>query len=215
VSLFFSLVSGIVLKMEYSTSSNVMDVILILGLSIPHVLAFLFESNLDFQHALGVDKGLSMAKGLFHSTVGRCIVWLVGPFLGRARQSDPGTRRPLGASRGNLSSDFSHENSVWTSRKFGASFSAGANTEMRRRSHLADGTELSVSHDLPEPAQGAKSRSRRRISRMLEAPPSMRGIRKKPMETSDDQVTRNRAFVPAESPAPPEPVDASWADLSA
>jgi hypothetical protein len=71
-----------------------------------------------------------------------------------------------------VQTSFSAEQLARMSSDFGA--------PLAERSHLADDTAMNVSHSLPTAAQGAVSRTRRRISRMLEAPPSMRGRRKKP-----------------------------------
>ena len=76
-------------------------------------------------------------------------------------------------------SAFSTDKLAWKSIKFGAS--------SQRRSHLADGTELHIRHGATQAEQGAVSRTRRRISHMVGAPPSMRGIRKKPSETCATQ----------------------------
>jgi hypothetical protein len=62
-----------------------------------------------------------------------------------------------------------HHKSTWKSGRL--------NGSLAERSHLADGT-IKVGKD-------AASTMRKRISRMLEAPPSMRGIRKRP-QTADD-----------------------------
>jgi len=72
---------------------------------------------------------------------------------------------------------FSAEQLARVSSEFGA--------PLAERSHLADGTELHMSYGLPTAAQCAVSRTRRRISRMLEAPPSMRGFRNKPINCGE------------------------------
>jgi len=61
-------------------------------------------------------------------------------------------------------------------------------TSLAERSHLADGMELSVSRGQPKAAHGVVPRTRKRISRMVEAPPSMRGVRKTPLKTSGSET---------------------------
>ena len=58
VSLFFSLVSSIALKVESDSSTEALGNVLIVTLMVPPVAAFLFESDLDFK--------------CFTSTLGRC-----------------------------------------------------------------------------------------------------------------------------------------------
>ena len=49
VSLFFSLVSSIALKVESDSSTEALGNVLIITLMVPPVSAFLFQSDLDFE----------------------------------------------------------------------------------------------------------------------------------------------------------------------
>ena len=78
-SLFFSLVSSIVLKMEPDNSTETLGVILLFTVIAPPVLAILFESDLDFGkicHLTKVKKGLLLC---FNGTIGRGISRVLGP----------------------------------------------------------------------------------------------------------------------------------------
>ena len=48
-SLFFSLASGIILKLEVDSSQTVLSYLLTVMLAVPPVLAFVFESDVDFE----------------------------------------------------------------------------------------------------------------------------------------------------------------------
>ena len=72
VSLFFSLVSSIALKMEHDSSTEALGVLLLFMLMVPPAAAFLFESELDFEKGCNVSKLKEKALGLFARTVGRC-----------------------------------------------------------------------------------------------------------------------------------------------
>jgi len=75
VSLFFSLVSAIALKMEPDNSAEELGVLLIVAAGVPPVIAFLFESDLDFEEG-GVLKHVTKTKklllGCFKRTLGSC-----------------------------------------------------------------------------------------------------------------------------------------------
>ena len=72
-SLFFSLASAIVLKMEVDSSYTVLTYLLTVMLGVPPVLAFVFESDVDFETF-----GASHAK----QAAGKCFA-PVGRFLER------------------------------------------------------------------------------------------------------------------------------------
>jgi hypothetical protein len=65
---------------------------------------------------------------------------------------------------------------------------SASSTSSRRSSHLEDGTELSMSHGLTEAAQESRSSTYGRSMHSREAPPSIRGISKKALETSGDEA---------------------------
>jgi hypothetical protein len=66
-------------------------------------------------------------------------------------------------------SPFSADKAAWRSGRFAVG--------SRLRSHLEDGMELATTCELTNAAKGTLSSTRRRLSRMLEPPPSMRGSR--------------------------------------
>ena len=72
MSLFFSLVSSIALKVETDSSTEALGVLLLFTLAVPPVAAFLFESNLDFEKGCHVSYIKEKAIGCFTSTLGRC-----------------------------------------------------------------------------------------------------------------------------------------------
>ena len=97
-SLFFSLVSSIALKMEQDSSKDVLGVLLLIMLALPpvraclitpnqlghfdpalcqfQVIAFLFESELDFEEGCHVSKIKKILLRVFESTFGRCFDYL-------------------------------------------------------------------------------------------------------------------------------------------
>jgi len=171
VCLFFALVSSIVLKMERNSSSGVMDVLLLIAMMLPAVLVFLLQSDIDCGSWLCVSRLQARVFGFFRRTVGSCIVKCSGQ---RTTVPSPATLQPevLGQ-QPKAQSESSPSKLAWVSGKFGASL---------WRSHLAD-----MSPDVPTPAQRGASCTRRRISRMLDRPPTMRGMRKKPSKNSFPQ----------------------------
>ena len=72
VSLFFSLVSSIALKVESDSSTEALSVLLLFTLAVPPVTAFLFESGLDFEKGCYVSYIKKNAISCFASTLGRC-----------------------------------------------------------------------------------------------------------------------------------------------
>ena len=77
VSLFFSLVSSIALKMEPDKSTEALEGLLVFMLMVPPVLAFLFESDLDFEKGCNVPfiKEMAIKEKVvkcFTSTLGSC-----------------------------------------------------------------------------------------------------------------------------------------------
>jgi len=72
VSLFFSLVSSIALKMESDSSTEALGVLLVFTLMVPPVTAFLFESDLDFETGCHVSSIKKRAISCFTSTLGGC-----------------------------------------------------------------------------------------------------------------------------------------------
>jgi hypothetical protein len=108
----------------------------------------------------------------------------------------PTTSPPTATQRKSVPRPFSVHKLARKSCECGAS--------LAERSHRADDTE---SHGPPMAAQGAVPRTRRRISRMLEAPPSMRGMRKKPLKTSGGETF-------SQSQQLPRPVTAFCSDLT-
>ena len=78
VSLFFSLVSSIALKMESDSSTEALGNVLIVTLMVPPVAAFLFESDLDFEADCHVSFVKEKAIKCFTSTLGRCFDKVLG-----------------------------------------------------------------------------------------------------------------------------------------
>ena len=72
VSLFFSLVSSIALKVESDSSTEALGNVLVVTLMVPPVAAFLFESDLDFEAGCHVSYVKKKAIKCFTSTLGRC-----------------------------------------------------------------------------------------------------------------------------------------------
>jgi len=74
VSLFFSLVSSIALKMEPGSSTEALGVLLVVTLMVPPAAALLFESELDFVFEKGCHVSYLKKKAIncFTSTLGRC-----------------------------------------------------------------------------------------------------------------------------------------------
>ena len=76
VSLFFSLVSSIALKMEPDGSADTLAGLLLFMLAMPPMIALFYQSDLDFeQHVSSVKRALLR---LFHRTLGRCIKCMWG-----------------------------------------------------------------------------------------------------------------------------------------
>ena len=71
VSLFFSLVSSIALKVESDSSTEALGVLLLFTLAVPPVTAFLFESDLDFEKGCYVSYIKKKMINCFTSTLGR------------------------------------------------------------------------------------------------------------------------------------------------
>ena len=78
VSLFFSLVSSIALKMESDSSTEALGNVLVATLMVPPAAAFLFESDLDFETGCYVSYVKEKAIKCFTSTLGRCFDKLLG-----------------------------------------------------------------------------------------------------------------------------------------
>ena len=78
VSLFFSLVSSLALKVEPDSSTEALGVLLVFTLMVPPVAAFLFESDLDFEAGCHVSYFKAKAIKCFTSTLGRCFDQLFG-----------------------------------------------------------------------------------------------------------------------------------------
>jgi len=75
-SLFFSLVSSIALKMEPDSSQEVLGVLLLIMLAVPPVIAFLFESDVDFEEGCHMSTIKQISFRVFDSTFGRCFEYL-------------------------------------------------------------------------------------------------------------------------------------------
>ena len=73
VSLFFSLVSSIALKVESDSSTEALGVLLVFTLMVPPVTAFLFESGLDFEAGCYVSYIKKKAINWFKCTLGSCL----------------------------------------------------------------------------------------------------------------------------------------------
>jgi hypothetical protein len=73
VSIFFALVSAITLRLEYDSSAHVLGVLLVFTLVVPPVLAFVFQSDIDWDEILHVSAAGRAARRTFDTTVGRCI----------------------------------------------------------------------------------------------------------------------------------------------
>ena len=78
VSLFFSLVSSIALKVESDSSTEALGNVLVVTLMVPPVAAFLFESGLDFETGCHVSYVKEKAIKCFTSTLGRCFDKVLG-----------------------------------------------------------------------------------------------------------------------------------------
>lgn len=76
VSLFFTLASKIALRTEQDSSSGVLSALLFTMMALPPVLAFLFESDLDFEKGLHLSAVMSPVGRCLDATVGRSIKWL-------------------------------------------------------------------------------------------------------------------------------------------
>mmetsp|Transcript_55527 Transcript_55527/g.133014 ORF Transcript_55527/g.133014 Transcript_55527/m.133014 type:complete len:180 (-) Transcript_55527:188-727(-) len=72
VSLFFSLVSSIALKVEQDSSTEALSVLLLFTLAVPPVTAFFFESGLDFEKGCYISYIRKQAINCFTITLGRC-----------------------------------------------------------------------------------------------------------------------------------------------
>ena len=72
VSLFFSLVSSIALKVESDSSTEALGVVLVFTLMVPPVAGFLFESEIDFEKECYVSYVKEKAIKWFTSTLGLC-----------------------------------------------------------------------------------------------------------------------------------------------
>ena len=73
VSLFFSLVSSIALKMEPDKSLETLGVVLLFTVAVPPLLAFLFLSGIDFGRILQISKIKTLFRAVFEYTLGRWI----------------------------------------------------------------------------------------------------------------------------------------------
>eukprot|EP00964_Phaeocystis_antarctica_P046102 scaffold26581_cov60-Phaeocystis_antarctica.AAC.6 len=78
VSLFFSLVSSIALKMEPDDSADTLAGLLLFMLALPPMIAFLYQSDLDFEQGCHVSRVKTALLGLFHRTLGRYIKGMWG-----------------------------------------------------------------------------------------------------------------------------------------
>ena len=78
VSLFFSLVSSIALRVESDSSTEALGVVLVFTLMVPPVAGFLFESEIDFGKECYVSYVKERAIKWFTSTLGLCFVKLLG-----------------------------------------------------------------------------------------------------------------------------------------
>ena len=72
LSLFFSLVSSIALKLESDSSTEALGTLLLFTLAVPPMAAFLFQSGLDFEKGCYVSYIKKAAISCFTSTLGRC-----------------------------------------------------------------------------------------------------------------------------------------------
>ena len=74
-ALFFSLVSSIALKMEYDTSSAALGVLLPFTLAVPPIIAFFYQSGVDFEKGLNASAVRARVQDSFEKTLGRCLTW--------------------------------------------------------------------------------------------------------------------------------------------
>ena len=74
LSLFFSLIAAIALKMEYDTSAPALGIILTVLLAVPPVLAFLFQSGIDFRKDAHISAASAAVGHCCHTTVGKCVI---------------------------------------------------------------------------------------------------------------------------------------------
>ena len=120
VSLFFSLVSSIALKMEPDSSADALGMLLLITLAVPPVTAFLFESDLDFEKGCRISKLKNSMLRCFDTCVGRHIRSI---FEQPSRPSDlhrswsnarvgPATPRPLARLIGQLANDVKVEDAL-------------------------------------------------------------------------------------------------------
>ena len=79
VSLFFSLVSSIALKLERNTSEEALGVLLLITMLTPPVLGFLYQCGVDIEEGFGAAKVRSAAFRVFQRTVGACIDKFIAP----------------------------------------------------------------------------------------------------------------------------------------
>ena len=94
VSLFFSLVSSITLKMEEDESAEELGIVLLVLLAVPPVIAFFFQSDLDFEEGLGLSRLKAGLLACFHKTIGACLVWTLGsppPLPAKSARADGGS----------------------------------------------------------------------------------------------------------------------------
>ena len=94
VSLFFSLISSIALKVESDSSTEVLGVLLVFTLTVPPVAAFLFESDLDFEAGCHVSFVKEKAIKCLKSTLGRCFDKLFGEPKSVAGNVEEGAELP-------------------------------------------------------------------------------------------------------------------------
>jgi len=82
VSLFFSLVSSIALKLERTTSEGALGVLLIVTTAVPPVVALVFESGCDAWKVLHLSAVAKSLIACFDATLGRCLTACLGSRAG-------------------------------------------------------------------------------------------------------------------------------------
>ena len=79
VSLFFSLVSSIALKMQPDGSADTLAGLLVFMLALPPTIAFFYQSDLDFEQGCHVSTVKKVLLERFHRTLGEYIKRMWGP----------------------------------------------------------------------------------------------------------------------------------------
>jgi len=166
VSLFFALVSSIVLRLEHDTSSGVLGVLLLIAMSMPGLLAFMFESDLDPED-LGLSRVQAWTSDLFSRTIGRGIIRLLGQrtIVSSSAGSSSATGRELDGEEGShppqSRAPLKTDNSMFLATDRRASHSiAGLEGAPCRTSHKGDHGNTPPARDVSRPPSRRKRPNR-------------------------------------------------------